>query len=79
MKTIFIKIIAIFLLISPVVVFSSGIVNKSSVEPAGSVIKLKALLSGKNEGEIISLDSNVNRQFLSLSRKDLKVWDVSEQ
>ncbi|MEH6450176.1 MAG: WD40 repeat domain-containing protein [Oleispira sp.] len=79
MKTIFIKIIAILLLINPVVVFSSGIVNKSSAEPAGSVIKLNALLSGKNEGEIISLDSNVNRQFLSLSRKDLKVWDVSEQ
>lgn len=79
MKTIFIKTIVILLIISPVVVFSSEIVNKSSAEPAGSVIKLKALLSGKNEGEIISLDSNVNRQVLSLSRKDLKVWDVSEQ
>lgn len=56
--------------------FLSNIVA-ASVE--SSEIQLKTLLTGSHSSEILSLDSNPQGQFLSLSRDDLKIWDLAGQ
>lgn len=49
----------------------------ASVE--SSEIQLKTLLTGSHKGTILSVDSSPQGQVLSLSKNDLKIWDLSGQ
>lgn len=64
-------------LIQVVIGFFLANIVAASVE--SSEIQLKTLLTGSHKGTILSLDSSPQGQFLSLSKNDLKIWDLSGQ
>lgn len=61
------------------VVISFFLANIVAASVESSEIQLKTLLTGSHSSEILSLDSSPQGQVLSLSRDDLKIWDLSGQ
>ncbi len=78
MKKTYTIIVACLLYFTSLTVFAEFIQSSLDNKSEQSV-QLKTILSGKHKTKILSLDSSVNSQVLSLSAKVLKIWDITEQ